>query len=218
MNREARRCLLLDLGKVLVAVNYEEFARRMKRLTGLDPGQLQAMFAAGQLGKRFEAGLISGRDFFDEICRRTGACLDFEAFAAAWNSMIGPPMIADSLLADLARRTRLWIISNTNEMHYRHMTGRFDFLRRFEGCVLSYEVGVAKPDARIFRAALERMQAPASQVVFVDDLEANVAAARALGIDAFRFLDPDQFASELAARGLLLKAPNLREGGGHDQH
>ena len=60
-----------------------------------------------------------------------------------------------------------------------------------------------KPDPRIFAAALERAAAPASDALFVDDLEVNVEAARGLGIDAFRFRDKEQFVAELRARGLL---------------
>jgi glucose-1-phosphatase len=204
MNQVPPRCLLLDLGMVMIGVNYHDFAVRMKAHTGLGPDQLREVFAAESLGKRFETGLISAREFFEEVCRRTGACLQYPEFVSAWNSMIGQPIIPGHWIAALARQVRLWVISNTNELHYDWLKAGFDALHHFEGFILSHEVGVAKPDERIFRIALERMRVPAAEVVFVDDLAANVNAAKSLGIDGFVFVDPDRFAAELRARGLAV--------------
>ena len=200
---DTRPCLLLDLGMVVVALEHGRFASRMSALTGLGPDELKTLFGAGDFVRRFETGKISSREFFDEVCRRSGVCLAWPDFLAAWNSMIGEQMLADELLAALARNTRLWVISNTNEMHFDHLNRNFDFLRHFEGCILSHKVGALKPDPVIFRHALAEMQASSSRVVFVDDQEVNVIAALKLGVEAFQFLNPGQLTSELHHRGLL---------------
>ena len=59
----------------------------------------------------------------------------------------------------------------------------------FEVVVDSAFVGMRKPDPRIYELTLERLGAVAGECVFVDDLEVNCAAARALGMAAVRFED-----------------------------
>jgi putative hydrolase of the HAD superfamily len=182
------RCLLLDLGKVVVSLDYDHFADAMKRLTGLGPVQLQELFASGDLASRFECGAITGTQFFEEVCGLTRARISWDAFLEAWNSIIGPALIPEETIAALARNLRLWVISNTNCLHYEFLERKYPFWQHFEGFVLSHHVGALKPDSRI---------------LFVDDQEINVAAARELGIQAFQFQNPGQFATELKSRGLL---------------
>jgi len=86
------------------------------------------------------------------------------------------------VLATLAANARLWAVSNTNRTHLDFLARSFTFLRHFEGLILSYDVGALKPDLRIFQQALRKSGAPASDLLFVDDQEINVKAARTLGI------------------------------------
>jgi FMN phosphatase YigB (HAD superfamily) len=197
------RCLFLDIGMVLVGLNYEPLAEKMRALAGIEPEQLQTILTAESLVHRYETGRITEAEFYEEVCRRANTRIPRAEFLEAWYSIFAEPLIPDEWLAALAQRVPLWALSNTNKLHFEFMMRRYTFLSHFEGFVLSHEVGLLKPDERIFRIALERVQARASEVLFADDQAANVEAAQALGIDAFRFLSPDQFAAELKARGLL---------------
>jgi HAD superfamily hydrolase (TIGR01509 family) len=81
----------------------------------------------------------------------------------------------------LAGKTRLWALSNTNIAHSSFVNEHFAIPRHFEGQVLSREVGLQKPDERIFRLALERTGAKAPETVLVDDPMPNVERALAPG-------------------------------------
>jgi putative hydrolase of the HAD superfamily len=125
-------------------------------------------------------------------------------FVEAWNSIFDSvPILPEALIVELARRLDLWVVSNTNKLHFDYILQAFGFLRHFRGYVLSHEVGAMKPDPRIFEVALIRASKRADEVVFVDDQAANVAAAQTLGIDAFEFVGPDQFESEMRKRRLI---------------
>jgi glucose-1-phosphatase len=197
------RYLFLDIGMVLVSLNYQPLADKMRSLAGVAPDQVRTVLTGHDLASRYETGAITESDFYDEICRRLGIRIDWDEFIEAWYSIFDQQLIPEEMLAALAQSTRLWALSNTNKLHFEFMKRRYTFLNHFEGFVLSHEVGVLKPDARFFRRALEMVQALPSEVLFVDDQEANVGAARSLGIAAFRFEGVDQFAAELKARGLL---------------
>ena len=62
---------------------------------------------------------------------------------------------------------------------------------RFDAVVISCEVGLAKPDPRIFRLCLERLGLSAGAALFVDDRADNVQAAAGVGLRTLRFEGPD---------------------------
>lgn len=200
----ACRCLLLDMGKVFVSYDFRNFGDRMRARTGLETEQLRATIMGDDFAHRYEVGLINDAEFHKEFCRRVGTDIPWEEFVSAWNSIFAQePLLPENLILTLAQKSRLWIVSNTNKVHFDFLAIRFSSLRHFTGFVLSHEVGLAKPDPAIFRLALSEAGVEAGEALFVDDLTVNVEAARSLGIDAFQFLNPDQFVAELRARRVI---------------
>ncbi|GLZ03843.1 hypothetical protein Acsp03_13090 [Actinomadura sp. NBRC 104412] len=76
------------------------------------------------------------------------------------------------------------------------------FAELFDAVVISAEVGMRKPDERIFRHALDLVGLPAEQCVFIDDIEHNIAAARAVGMRAIHHTGVDTTLTGLRAMGL----------------
>jgi putative hydrolase of the HAD superfamily len=198
------KCVFLDLGKVLVDFDLAHFSERVCELAGVKVEVLREAVAGDGLAQRYESGLITDAEFHDSVCKRIGARIDMEDFVQAWNSIFLPvPILDEALIQSLSERAVLWVISNTNKIHFDFVLSRFSLLRHFKGFVLSHEVRAMKPEPKIFQIALERAGVAQSQSVFVDDQLPNVLAARDLGIDAFQFLNPGQFTVELRERNLL---------------
>jgi FMN phosphatase YigB (HAD superfamily) len=197
------RHLLLDIGMVLVRLDFKPLAEKMRTLARIEPAQLQTILTGNELVQGFETGKLSETEFYEEVCRRLDTDIPWSGFLDAWNSVFADQLVSDRVLATLAAKTRLWAVSNTNRTHLDFLARSFTFLRHFEGLILSYEVGALKPDTRIFEQALRKSGGPASDLLFVDDQEINVKAARTLGIEGFTFLNPGQFESEMRIRGLL---------------
>jgi len=99
--------------------------------------------------------------------------------------------------------TPLYVISNWARETWHH-ADRFDFLDWFDGLVISGLEGVAKPDPAIFHRACSRFGLTPQRTVFIDDMPANVAAARDLGFHAIAFRDAGHLRGELRALGLSL--------------
>jgi putative hydrolase of the HAD superfamily len=74
----------------------------------------------------------------------------------------------------------------------------------FDDIISSAVVNLAKPDERIYRLAAERLSLPPEECVFIDDLDRNVDAARAIGMSAihFRVHEGDNLANQLAELGI----------------
>jgi glucose-1-phosphatase len=205
MNQNRIRCIFFDLGKVLVDLDYSKFRDRMISLTGLKIEQLRAAFNAGDSVSKIELGLCSDREFLSEISGRIGVKIDFGEFLEAWTGIFAErPLVSAAMLRDLSKVHSIWGISNTNRMHFCFLRKRFRFLEdHFQGWILSYEVGLAKPDPAIFRLALRKAGVAAFEALFIDDRAENVESALKLGMDALQFKNPDQLIGALQERGIL---------------
>lgn len=204
MRRDVVQTILLDMGKVLVDYDFRLFRDRICQSVEVDSEQLRGALTGNSLQHTYELGQLNDDEFHGEICRRLGKDVTREEFVAAWTGVFLPiPLLSEDLIRRLSARAQLWIVSNTNKLHFDYLRTKFSFFEHFKGFVLSHEVGAMKPDPRIFREALARSGSEASEALFVDDQIVNVEAARELGIEAFQFLSPDQFKSELQKRHLL---------------
>ncbi|WP_374575396.1 HAD family hydrolase [Phenylobacterium sp.] len=94
-------------------------------------------------------------------------------------------------------------LSNINQDTVAGTVAMSPAFRRLKGIVVSGEEGVIKPDPAIFHLAAERFGHAPADILFVDDSEKNIAAARALGFDVHHFTDPAALRPALEARGLL---------------
>ncbi len=126
------------------------------------------------------------------------------AYRDRWTEMIAGSIGESVALLDEVRRThRVFALTNWSAETFPIARERFEFLSWFEGTVVSGEEGVNKPDTRIFEILLGRHALVAADTVFIDDNEANVAAAAGLGIDAIHFVGPGALRAALDGRGLV---------------
>lgn len=100
------------------------------------------------------------------------------------------------------RGMRVALLSNVDP-HLGQLVRRFGMYKPFDPCLLSHEVGMEKPDPRIYELLLGRLALPAEEVVFIDDKPENVEAARRAKIDAIPFTSEVALRGELSKRGVL---------------
>ena len=196
-------CVMFDAGRVLLDIDFGNLAAYLKMRAGLEPDEAQEAVARDGLARSYELGLLTDDEFCRRICGQLGVEIPREELVEAWNSVIQNPIVPEAMLAALSARSALWVVSNTNNLHFTRILKQYPYLKYFRGYVLSYQSGVAKPDPDIFRLALARAGAKAEESLFIDDQSANVAAARTLGIDGIQFFNPGQLAADLKSRGLL---------------
>jgi putative hydrolase of the HAD superfamily len=157
-------------------------------------------------------GGSSAENLVHALERGEVAVAEFERLLAArLVTMDGGPPPAEGLLARMfagfqpveamhnmlraarAAGLKTCLVSNSwgNDYPREHWDGLFD------GIVISGEIGMRKPEARIFRHALGVVGLEAEQCVFIDDIDANVVAARALGIVGIRHVEAAATITEL---------------------
>jgi FMN phosphatase YigB (HAD superfamily) len=194
--------VIFDLGNVLLFFDWEIAANRLCARTGRSRQELDHFIMTTPFVDQLSRGELSSQRFFEIVRRDTGFDGDFAEFARIWSDIFTPnePMIA--LARRLKGRVTRLILSNTTAIHMDHIFGQFPIARELEGLVLSHEVGLLKPDPRIYELALQRFGLRAERTVFIDDIPTNVDGARAAGLHGIHYQNPDQLRLELTKLGV----------------
>jgi glucose-1-phosphatase len=188
------RAVLFDLGGLFVDVDVGRGFRALHRaFPALSETAIREACLAPDLLGAYEKGRITTAGFHDGINRLLGLNIPFERFRTGWQDVFtpNPPLIR--FLHGLPPQIRKIVLSNTNELHVQFISAHFDILGHFDGHVYSHESGSAKPEKEIYLKALSVAGAGPGECLFVDDNEANVAAAEALGIPSYRFTGNEAF-------------------------
>ena len=100
------------------------------------------------------------------------------------------------------KKIRVALLSNIDE-RLAGFIRKWGLYEPFEPCLLSYEIGIEKPDSKAYELLLQKLNLPAKEVIFIDDLYENVEAANRLGIDAILFESSEQLRQELEKKRLF---------------
>jgi FMN phosphatase YigB (HAD superfamily) len=200
--------LLLDLGNVTVRLRLADFYGNFARACRppLDAAQAGQFFIdPGLLHHAYERGQVSGQAVYEAARRRFGLDVDYAGWLALWNNFFEPNRPMEALVARLAPQLRIWGLSNTNAEHLAFLRLHYRVLDRFEGITASHEAGAAKPEPRIYQAALAALGVEPGRVLYLDDVPAYIEGGRAQGMQAFHYTFNDaELRAHLAGLGLDL--------------
>ena len=191
------KAVIFDWGGVLIENPTEGILRYCREVLGIGTGCMLAAYR--KLIPYFQEGKISEEEFWKGVRRRTGAkgglpaSLWLEAFERSYVEKKDVFAVAHTLHG---RGFRTGILSNT-EKPSRPIMER-DTYRIFDPLVLSWEVGSAKPQRRIFEALIETLRLNPHEILLIDDVAANIAAATDLGLQGLLFTDVDTLRKDLA--------------------
>ena len=197
------KAILFDMGRVIIPFDFRLGYARLETMCGVPAAEIPGRLRPTGLVRRFESGGIESGDFIREFCAVLGFQCSKEEFSEMWSSIFLPhTLIPESLLAALAKRYRLVLVSNTNALHFEMIRRTYPLLDHFHSFVLSYEVGAMKPDPPIYHKAIEEARCAAHECFFTDDMPEFVEGARVQGIDAVPFESAARTEEELRKRGV----------------
>ena len=196
------KAVIFDLGNVLLNYNAHKAANRFAHACKVPKTRLWDHFFTSQVEKAYTRGKITCREFY----RHAKLCLkvpvDFQKFKFYWNDIFWENKGMDALLARLKKKYPLYLISNTNKMHFDHIRAEFKILRHFKKTFPSHEVGHRKPEPQIYKKVLKRIKLRPEETVFIDDIPKFVEGAQAVGMHAIRFRNKRQLERELHKLGV----------------
>lgn len=184
--------LLFDVGGVLVQTMDESFRMKWENRLGIENGKLEPAVHDTPLFRQLENNEISINEFWQQITNELGISQhEIEDFRRDFYA-------GDQLNEELIEHIRQWrqsyqigIISNAAITLRETLTYQFGIIDLFDRIIASSDVGVRKPDPRIYKAALEAFGVEANQSIFVDDLPPNIQGAEEVGIHGILYTNND---------------------------
>lgn len=199
------KVIYFDLGKVIVDFDYAVAIRELMKVTSLSPAEIAEIFSNNYLINEYETGKISTAEFYRLVSHRLRLEVPLERFKQLWGNMFLPqPLLSERFLQSLKKRYRLILLSNTNEIHFQFVEERYPILGYIEERVLSYQVGCMKPDERIYHTAVAKAEVAPEEILFTDDRQENIEAARCIGIQAIQFQSEDQLGRDMKLLGVSI--------------
>lgn len=204
-SRSPVHAVLFDLGGVVLDVDFERALASWARHSRLPLDQLRGRFRTDGPYHRHETGHLPAAGFFEHLRQMLELQCDDGAVQEGFNACLVAEIdeavaLLDAIRPDVPR----YAISNTNAVHIAQIERAFPtLLPRFTRVFLSHEIGQRKPDAAAFQHVLDAIGVPAPQALLFDDLQPNIDAARALGMQVVLVRGPQDVRQGLAERGLL---------------
>jgi len=196
--------IIFDMGNVLIRFDRQELMER----AGIAPEDRKLVndrvFSSVEW-VRLDRGSMTEPEAADSICRRLPERLQEKArrLVCHWDELVEPIEGVAELIYELKEKGyRLFLLSNISRRQ-REYWPRIPGSECFEGCLLSAEEGIMKPDDRIYSLILSRFSLAAEECVFIDDAPQNIEASQRNGIAGIMFYgDAQELRKELSELGI----------------
>jgi glucose-1-phosphatase len=196
--------IVSDLGNVILPFSYDIAVDKLELIEkGLGHKFLTFLKSNYDLHRRSERGDITSEEFIKIMLTALDNKVSKEEFCNIYSKIfvVNEPLV--SLLAELGKRYKLVLLSNTNKIHRDYGWGNYPFLKYFDKLILSYEVHAVKPEPEIYKAVELYTKLSPETHLFIDDIAEYVDAAKKMGWDAIQFIDFEKLGKELTKRSIL---------------
>jgi putative hydrolase of the HAD superfamily len=197
--------VLFDYGMVLSNVPEDLAWRQLEHVLDAEQEAFQASY--WKYRDAYDRGSLSAQTYWESVARDLDTPIDADVLHALidadTNVWTQPNVEMMEWAARLNRAgIKTGILSNIGDAMEVGVRGRFPALGEFTHHTFSHRLGIAKPDAAIYRHAVEGLGVPEGEILFVDDREENILAARAAGMVAVQYGGHGGFVEEMERMGL----------------
>lgn len=180
--------ILLDIGNVLVTVDFMSFCHGVAVTGPTVPAEIFRKFCSGPIKNRYDKGLIGSGAFLAELAADPLVRPMPEAeLIERWQGIFSPFPGADDGVAALETQGRIWIMSDTDPLHFASLHHAFPLLHGRERYYLSFRHGFLKSSPSAFIHVLGDSGVDAGRCILIDDREDNCRAAGEAGIRSVLF-------------------------------
>lgn len=188
------KAIIFDLGGVIVNLDQDRTIRSFKRLN-VDLDEVNEKLP---VFKQYETGHVNTETFIQTIkAELKGNASDLE-ISTAWNNMIlDIPADRIEVLKELRKHYKLFILSNTNELHIQEFTKLFEidhpnenWENLFNKIYYSHLIGLRKPNVEAWQLILNENNLQAHETIFIDDTSMHFKAAKTIGIKSIWAKEP----------------------------
>jgi epoxide hydrolase-like predicted phosphatase len=192
------RAVIFDFGGVLVGMVDDRPRLKLAEQLGVPLSRLDDLVFFSSSAQKASIGAITVDMHWEAVREALGIKPDdLQSFLDQYWSADDVNWELLDFIKGLHPAYKVGLLSNAWDNLRQTMHNRWNIDGLFDELVISAEVGMVKPDPRIFHLALEKLGVQPTDAVFIDDMVANVDAARQQGIAAIQFLDTKQTLANL---------------------
>ena len=192
------KAIIFDLGAVILNINYQNTIDEFTKLGVNNAATFYSKKVQTNLFNQIETGMISSDEFLKALQKETKNA-NINQVEKAWNAMLlDLPEERIQLIEKLKKNNySIYLLSNTNAIHIdaiKKQLGKrkwLAFCKLFDKMYLSHELGLRKPDVKIFEYILNEQKLKAEEVFFIDDSPQHIASAKKIGIHCHHLLDDE---------------------------
>src|SRR5262245_28609743 len=203
------RTLVFDFGNVVAHFSHRKAAEQLAAFARRDVSveQIMQLLFFTELEVHYEVGRLSTAELLATLRRELDLGGTDEELGHAYSDIFTPNEAVCRLIPELRGRYRLALLSRTHDLHYslfrRQLAPTLDL---FDYLFVSHEVGLRKPDPGLFQYATKRLGCAPAECLFIDDLPANVEAARACGWQGIVYEKDTDLRQKLSQIGVSVAA------------
>ncbi|MEO7992204.1 MAG: HAD family phosphatase [Chryseolinea sp.] len=192
--------LIFDLGGVILDLSVDHTLQAFSTVSGLEKSVVKERFFSSGGFEEYEKGQLTDAEFRDFVREVYSVKVSDPIIDQCWNAMLrGIPSVKLDLLDQLRSSYQVYLLSNTNNIHLQYiqtkimpsLSGDKSLDDYFHRAYYSHLMKKRKPEAEIFEHVLEENGLKANESLFIDDNEANIEGAKALGIKTLHVPTPD---------------------------
>lgn len=188
------KLFVFDLGKVILPFEHRQIAVKLHEASMIrdrfkpdDVFQFLFDHSRGFVNV-YEEGRTTSREFFMKLRERYKLDLEFEEFKEIWNNIFEEdPAVNEVILYLKKKGYPVFLLSNTNELHFAHIIEKYPIVNYLDEWILSFEVGAKKPSEKIYDTIFEKKTVERHEVLYIDDIPRYVEAASSYGIPGIVF-------------------------------
>ena len=196
------KAIMFDMGNVLIFFDAKRSSKAFSEAVGVPEDKIWQTFFVSELERIYTRGEISSEEFYQKVSEHFPKKIDFTTFTHLWNDIFTENSEMSDLLKRLKKHYPLYLISNTNDLHFEYVRTKFPVVQHFEKCFPSHVVGHRKPDKAMFEHVLREIKLKPEETIFVDDVAEFVESAKSLGIHGVQFTSRQDLEKELHKLGI----------------
>ena len=201
------RTIIFDAGGVIVRTENPAPRDQLAARLGMSREEINDLVFFSETARLATLGKLTAQEHWEAT--RKSLALPPEIFSTVPAEFFGGDVLDYSLidyLRSLRPRFKTALLSNAWDDLRQVVVERWQVADAFDELIISAEVGLAKPDPRIYRLTIDRLGVFPHEAIFVDDVLHNLEAAREVGLNIVHFRSPQQACAEVEQ--MLMDTPS----------
>ncbi|MFA6524892.1 MAG: HAD-IA family hydrolase [Patescibacteria group bacterium] len=197
------KAIIFDFGNVIASFDNGLFLKKISKYTSKSIDKLyELIYKKSKLPSQYEQGKINSDEFYNQVVKLCDLKISQIQFRDAYTQIFTPIPETIELINALKPNYKLGLLSSTSEWDFEFGFKPLIDVSIFDSITLTYQLGIKKPDPKLFHDALNKLSVAPNETAYIDDLPETIEVANNLGIHGILFTGNDTLQASLHKLGV----------------